>query len=542
MKPKNTIHITLISPYHNITANGLRIISAYLKQQGHDVDLVFLKIPNNVRHSEVLHEQAMLDLINLCQSSDLIGFSLMTNHFLLVKNLTQRIKAQLEIPIIWGGIHPTVKPEECLEYADIVCIGEGEEAILELADKLASQDDITAIQNLWFKRDNSLIKNEVRNLEDNLDKYPFQDYDITTQYILKGTRIVKMTEQLLEEAMPKNTELGHAEVEYFIITTRNCPHNCTYCCNNAYRKIYQGKGKFVRKRSPENIIKELETIKNTFGFIKQVLITDDTFFIRTQEEMETFCTAYRQRIQLPLRCYASPLTLTEEKLQLMLEAGLYRISMGIQSYSEETLFNIYKRPTPQRMILDKIHIIDKYKAHIPRPAYHIIVDNPYETQQAKKETLQFVASLPPGTRIGLFPLVFYPGTELYENGLKDGILQEQVSDIYQKFWTADDVKNVDYITHILYLYRDLHTFTLKYNLKLPIQKIMQILSRDEFIFVGNNRVVLALIALFKKMLGFPAAIRGYASHEMRFFIRKTKKKGLKIALKSTFQRHWRKSY
>jgi radical SAM superfamily enzyme YgiQ (UPF0313 family) len=116
------IKVTLISPYYNVTANGLRLISSYLKQHGHEVNLIFLNVPNSKLGSK-LTESVVSDILNLCESSDLIGLSLMTNHFVLAKELTLEIKKRLRAPIIWGGIHPTVQPDECLQYADMVCLG-----------------------------------------------------------------------------------------------------------------------------------------------------------------------------------------------------------------------------------------------------------------------------------------------------------------------------------------------------------------------------------------------------------------------------------
>jgi radical SAM superfamily enzyme YgiQ (UPF0313 family) len=144
------LKVTLISPYQDITANGLRIISSYLKRERHDVDLIFLNITND-RLSDyfTFNKEAFNDLVYLCKSSDLIGFSLMSSHFVKVKELTIKIKEKLDIPIIWGGIHPSVKPEECLKYADMVCIGEGEETMLELANKLKTAN-INNIKNIWL--------------------------------------------------------------------------------------------------------------------------------------------------------------------------------------------------------------------------------------------------------------------------------------------------------------------------------------------------------------------------------------------------------
>jgi len=494
MKKKSTI--TLISAGSYNVENGLRLISAYLKKHGHEVKLIFLgSFDSYTPVFEFFNKDVVGALVDQCERSDLIGFSLMTPDFMKVTDLTLKIKEACDTPIIWGGIHPTVRPEECMKYADMVCIGEGEEAMLDLANSIES-GTITDIDNIWFKRNDKIIKNDVRPLEEDMDKYPFQDYDINTHFVLRGDKIERMSEQLLEDTMPKNAELGTQQVEFYINTTRGCPHDCTYCCNNALRKVYRKKGKYLRKRSPENIIEEIESVKSKFGFIKQVLITDDTFFVRSEKEIEEFCTSYKERIGLPLRCYLSPQTINESKFKLMIDAGLHRVSMGIQSYNSDTLKDIYKRSTSKKSISEGVRIINKYKSESSKPQYHIIVDNPWETIQSKKDNLDFALSLPEGSRIGLFPLTLYPGTELYERAKKDGLIDNEVNEIYLKGWTIDDVKKLDYLTYLLYFckwFKARNRFG-----KFPIEKLVKILSRREMVFLFDNRVGLAFISIFEK--------------------------------------------
>lgn len=509
---KNRIKITLISFYEGLVAAGLRIISSYLKEFGHEVEMIFFTVPR-LRFSDSCNKEALDDLINLCESSDLIGFSIMTNYFLKARELTVKIKEKLDKPIIWGGIHPTVKPEECLQYADMVCVGEGEEAMLELANSLKSTD-ITNIKNIWFKDGNRIIKNDIRPLEECLDKYPFPDYDINTHYLLKGNRIVKLTEGLLKDGMTKYMEPGKFSVTYQVMTARNCPHNCAYCHNSATRKIYAKKGKFVRKRNLENVIRELELIKNRFGFIRKIEILDDTFFIRSKEEIKMFCEYYKEKINLPVKCHLYPSAIDEDSLKLMIDAGLFRVSMGIQSYSYHTLTHIYKRPTPKNVILENIRIIDKYRLKIPNPMYHIIIDNPYETKEAKKENIEFIASLPRGTAVCLFPLVFYPGTELYERAKKDGIIKNEIEDVYLKSMEIDALmKRCDYLTFLIYM------FTLQnIYIKFLMKKLRKVLLSDEAIYLFDNKIFVNLI--------FPALkrIRTRAAVMLRRFIRKFDKR------------------
>ncbi|MFN7182515.1 MAG: cobalamin-dependent protein [Planctomycetota bacterium] len=130
--------------------------------------------------------------------------SLFTNYFDNAIAITNKIKSELKVPIIWGGIHPTVKPYECLEYADIVCVGEGEYALVELVKSMNSGISFYDIPGLIFKKRENGSK-AVRNIPGksilvrDLDLLPFPDYNYDTHYILSGGKIQKMNKNLLEK-------------------------------------------------------------------------------------------------------------------------------------------------------------------------------------------------------------------------------------------------------------------------------------------------------------------------------------------------------
>lgn len=483
--------ITLISVNDLVINLGIRILSAYLKNHGHEVDLIFLTLPN-AEYSEIYGKRIIDDLVQLCRQSDLIGLSILTNYFVRARELTIELKKSLNIPIIWGGVHPTVSPEECLCYADMVCVGEGEEAILELVNKLKSQD-LNNIKNIWVKNNGKITRNELRSLEENLDKYPFQDYDISNHYVINGKRIVKMSKEMLMEGLLQNSKQGRSKVEYRIMTARNCPFSCAYCYNNFYRKLYDIKGNFVRKRSLDSMFRELESIKENLGFIEQVFIADDDFFIRDLKEIREFCNFYKEKIKLPMKCHVSPMTADEGKIREMLGAGLFAVSIGVQSFSERILLNLYKRPTPQKVILRCVDMFSKFKKI--DTLYHLIIDNPYEKREDKIENIKFAVSLPKGARSCLFPLVFYPGTELYERARRDGLIRDKIRDIYLKSWAIDGVKRLDYLTCLLYLSVLENRFT-----KFVVRRFIKVLLSDGIVLLFDNNFFVVIISPFRKFL------------------------------------------
>ena len=195
MMENDLIDITLISPYPSIHSFGLRSISAYLKNNRFRTQIVFLPRQFTKPYSH----RTVIELVKLCENSRMVGISLTTNFFDNVVQLTQALKAALDLPVLWGGIHATVRPEESLNYADMVCIGEGEESVLDLMTRLRSGETLLDTAGIWFKADGEIIRNEVRLPPHNLDLMPFPDYDFSDHFVLDGDEDRRVDEELLQE-------------------------------------------------------------------------------------------------------------------------------------------------------------------------------------------------------------------------------------------------------------------------------------------------------------------------------------------------------
>ena len=181
--------ITLISVYPDLRSYGIRSISACLKQEGHDVDLIFLLR----EFTEKYAEKTMNDLVKLTKESDLVGITLMSNFWDLAVQITQKLKDNYDFPILWGGTHPTIRPEECLDYADMVAIGESEETLIELSRKMQNKQYYYDTKGMGFNDKGKIIVNKLRQLPGSekaeiksLDQIPFQDFDYKNHFTLNG--------------------------------------------------------------------------------------------------------------------------------------------------------------------------------------------------------------------------------------------------------------------------------------------------------------------------------------------------------------------
>lgn len=470
--------VSFISPYSDISSMGIRILSACLKRAGHDTSLIFLpRLDDMLSKSSMpfnYNKNILSQVAELCEGAEFIGISLMSNYFDRGVQLTSYLKSRLDIPIIWGGVHPTVKPEDSLKYADIICIGEAEETILELVEKREAGEDITRIKGLWFKDNGQIIKAPLRPLKEDLDSLPFFDYDMENHYILREKSIEPMNPDRLSEFLSYNNLPGiKGKPCYQTITARGCPYKCSYCCNNVYRSIYKGQ-KYLRRRSSDNIIKELTSIIGKYNFIEAVQFSDDTIFATTEDIMEEFTMLYKKEIYLPFYCLGHPTTITEKKMRDLVDAGLKCIQIGVETGSEATK-KLYMRNVSNERILKTVHIVNKFKDKIYPPIYDFIVDNPYETEEDILQTIKLILKFPQPYDLNIFSLVLFPGTELYRKAIEDGYIKDEVEQVYRKRWID---RKQDYLNIL---------FSLLSKRYIP-KSVLRILSHDRVVKIFNNQL------------------------------------------------------
>ena len=224
--------ICLISLYGDLTSIGVRYLSSYLKSNGIESNVIFM--PTNIsnfsndKDDPTKEELDLLKTLLMQLSPDFIGISIMTNYFNKAVRITKELKKDFDVPIIYGGIHATLSPEECLEYADIVCIGEAEETLLELCRSNNKADDLKKIKGIYYKTGHKINRNEIRPLEERLDKYPFPDYSLEKDFLILRNKLKSMNDINITKLLIK---YPFGFTTYRIISSRGCPFSCTYCCN-----------------------------------------------------------------------------------------------------------------------------------------------------------------------------------------------------------------------------------------------------------------------------------------------------------------------
>lgn len=408
-KPRSVLCVAFIE--HNL---GIRQISSYLRLKGFSSRVLILPSENKI-----------CEHIAELQSADIVGVSFVTDDFPKARHLGALLKEGLNPRkplVVFGGAHPTIRPEECLRHCDVVVRGEGEDAMLEIC---ANPAELDAVKNVSFLRNGRLVNNDLRNLESELDRYPFPDYS--------GVN---------------NTD------KYFIMTSRGCPFNCSYCYNNYKRTLYHGRGRYLREHSIDYVIRQLQQAKMQFQSLRQIEIYDDNFFARDLVQLRTFCREYKDKIGLPFFCLANPVYVNEQKLQILKDAGLERLQIGIQTGSERLNSEVYGRRISNEKILEVAELCKKFSISV---FFDLIFNNPYETKTDLRKTLKLVLALPRPLNLQGFNLVFYPNTKITGDALKDGYIspisgEQSGADTIQAeknspLFFGDDLKNSLWVPH-----------------------------------------------------------------------------------------------
>lgn len=346
-------------------------------------------------------EKLFIELINKLKPK-IVGFSVLSPYAPVANRLSSLIKENSPSTlVIWGGVHPTISPESCIEDIDMLCVGEGEETISELLECLREGKPYHSIKNLWVKNGKHIIKNPMRPLIQDLDQLPFPSYGNSSYYFIDSNRIRRRDPLLF------NTT-------YWIQTSRGCPYVCSYCANSLLRPLFKDLGSYTRRRSVGNIIGEIKANNKTDNifFVDEVFGSDETW-------LDEFEIQYKINIGLPFCAEYNPKDINATMLKKLSNAGLNTIDLGIQSGSDYIRNHIFCRPGKNSEIIKIAGLITDYKIKIK---YDLIMDNPYDTEQSLKGAIEFLLQLPKPLFFNLSSLQYFPNYPLTKKAIKDKLV------------------------------------------------------------------------------------------------------------------------
>jgi len=406
---KKSSPVTTFISLGDIRAAGIRAISALLKERGWASNIVVYKLGYSEADVPTRKEEDMLVGLLKDLKTDIAGISLKTPFFSTAERITKRIKDELGAEVIWGGSHPTILPEESIKKTEVICVGEGEYPFLEFVEKKARGESINNIPNLWVRRNGTAVRNNIRPLlqRDDMDALPFLDCGGEDKYAIHKERLI--------HGDPLNKA-----IEYYPMASRGCPFRCSFCINGVLRELYQNAGSFVRFRSPENVVNEIVSVVERFPSIRRIRFQDEVFPWK-MDWVERFCKEYKKRVGLPFLCTFHPNTIQEKAIKILKEAGLMVVGFGMQSPSERVRREVFHRAETNETILKSIEILHRNELE---GFYDIILDNPFETEDDKKEGLDFLLKIPKPFNIAAFALKFFPRYKITKEGLNKGLVNE----------------------------------------------------------------------------------------------------------------------
>lgn len=414
MKKNNIVLISL----YDLDSLSVRTLHAVLTKNRFEVHSIFFKRQHSDNTMDYPTESDIKALIRLVKDHDplFVGISVRSTLFKLSARLTDEIKKETGVLVIWGGIHPTIKPYQCLEAADVVCVGEGEQAIVELARELSAGNSINNIKNFWVKTEGRIIENDLSPLIQDLNSLPFPDFTDGNKWFINNGQV---------SPVPGSEQ----RTIYWMMTSRGCMFSCTYCCNNTLKRIYKGKGKYLRRRSVESVIAELAYAKDILPNLDFIAFVDD-IFVYDIDWLKDFCTLYKERIALPFFCFFHPKVINEDLASMLKDAGVEYMCAGIQSGSEDVRRRYFNRYEKNDDIIRAAEILNRYQIEC---AYNLILDNPVETDNARMESLKLLLQLPKPYELQPTTLTHFPETELTNLLLSKGLISEEdVEDQKQK--------------------------------------------------------------------------------------------------------------
>ena len=379
---------------------GIRSISAYLKEHNVNTRLIFFNSENKRYDDHLINK-----LINKIKDSDLIGISF---RYISISRAIQLYEAlkRMGIPVIVGGSAAISAPQICIKHFDMVCATEGEEVMLEFHNRLINKKNIYALKGVYYKRSNKIIQNRRSTIKET--KLNF-DYMCTDDYMLINEKEFKKIDK---PPLFYDNYGVFVKNSIFIMSVRGCIFNCSYCINSILKKYFP-----YRKTSINNLIDQLKEIKRRYPNLEYVYLFDDDFFSRPKADIESFSNLYKKHVNLPFWAYCSPKTLSEDKLKLMVQAGLTNLNMGIQSGSDYINKKIYNRQITKQQILNATKIIKKYLSKMDVPIYDLMMNNPFEKRRDVLDTINLLSNIPRPFYIDCHSLILFPGTNLY-NKLK----------------------------------------------------------------------------------------------------------------------------
>jgi anaerobic magnesium-protoporphyrin IX monomethyl ester cyclase len=420
---------------------GILSLGSYLRGKGYHVRLL------DINPYSAIGSQAYLDELGIMireEKPSCIGLSVMTSQVPNAYFISRFIRSlNPDLPIIWGGVHPTLYPAQTSQddNVDLVVHGPGEDTLLEIIQRLETgESDFSEIRNLAYK---GRVNPPRKPLD--VNEIPFLDYELLD---------IRFYQQ------PSDSFLFQKDVTMLpMLSSRGCPHRCAFCINNVLKTGW-------RAKTPERFLDELEYLVNRYS-LDAVRPLDENFFVSKRRVIEIIKEFRRRKIHIlwgtnvKADCFQEDFISTQLACELR-EVGFTFASIGAESGSPRILELLHKDITIDDIIRSaKIC----HEAGII-PAYSWMIGIPTETKKEMLETIALIRRIkeicPTSIHYSLNIYRPFPGGELYELCKQAGLKEPRSL----AEWVSPD--NLDLTLGAM-----------------PVRKLPWIKERDFVIFMSN---------------------------------------------------------
>ena len=377
---------------------GISYISAAVKAKGHTTQLVVASRYFR-RKGRELFKKAITEF-----KPDLIAYTSVGTQYEFISWLAAFArKIAPEAYSLIGGAHPSLNPDEVIDGPfDAVCIGEGESPALELVEALSAGKAPEGIANLWIKQAGTIQKNAPRPFMEDLDCLEFPDRQIWLDWI----------------DLP-------ARPRFAVLLGRGCPFECTYCCNHRIKQL--APGKYVRMRSVDSIIAEIDQLKKQWPGLDELYLEVETIGLDKPwlselcEGLARFNAAQSDPIKFGANLRITPGCDFAQVFSQMKKANFTFINIGIESGSQRIRQDVLARRYSND---DVIAAVSQARAEGLAVGMFNLIGVPGETVEDFQMTVQLNRQCQPDW---LNTSIFYPyaGTLLAERCQSEGLLPKR---------------------------------------------------------------------------------------------------------------------
>ncbi len=372
----------------------IRIFHALSLKDGVDSHAIFFK--NNFTNDHLPVTETELALLReRVRTIDphLITLSVMAPYVVAARQVIAEIRNVSSATIIVGGKYPTISPTDAVGIADYACKGEGELPLLRVFERLRrGQCDLRGIKGLWYRDDDGVVVDMGQEtLYQELDHIPYPAISECQMNFIELNRVSERDPEIDDEEM-------------LMMAGRGCVYLCSFCVNSVLIPMNRGNGRFVRLRSPEHVIEEINYRRAKCAKAIRISFNDEVFGV-FDDWVADFAAKYKGHCRLPFECELVPKLIKEHNIQLLADAGLFSLHFGIQSGHDEVRRDIMNRPGNNKELLEKAAVLEKYGVE---RQFDIILGNPFDTVETFEMALDLLLAMPRPMSLNTYKMQYFP--------------------------------------------------------------------------------------------------------------------------------------